>query len=65
MYQKIKRTLNKIGEWIIGFSESIAEARIQQANFYMYGHCKNIYDVERTEKEQEQKADKNNGIHWQ
>jgi hypothetical protein len=63
MKQKVINFFKAIGNWFLGFSESIAEARIQQANFYMYGHCKNLQDVERTEKEHSQK-EKENGVHW-
>lgn len=63
MKQKVINFFKTIGNWIVGFSESIAESRIQQANFYMYNHCKNLHDVERVQKEQARK-DSQNGIHW-
>lgn len=62
MYQKLKRTLNKVGEWFIGVGESIAWARMKQAEFHMYQHCRNLYDIERVQKERERKE--GNGIHW-
>jgi hypothetical protein len=61
MKQKVTNFFKAIGNWFIGFSESIAEARIQQANFYMYSHCKNLQDIERTQREKDRKE---NGIHW-
>jgi hypothetical protein len=65
MYQKLKRVLNKIGEWFVGLGESIAEARLAQAEFFMYGRCRSLEDIERVSEEEKRKTTNSNGIHWQ
>lgn len=65
MYQKLKRTLNKIGDYFVGLGESISRARLAQAEFYMYGRCRSLEDIERVSEEEKRKTTNGNGIHWQ
>jgi hypothetical protein len=64
MKQKIINFLRSIKEFLIGFGESIAEARLRQAEFYLYGKCRNLQDVERISEEEKRKTTNENGIHW-
>jgi len=64
MKQKIINFLKSIGEFFIGFGESIAEARLRQAEFYLYGKCRNLHDIERMSEEEKRRTTNGNGIHW-
>ena len=55
------KALNKIKAFFISIAESIAWARMKQVEAMMYRDCKNIQDIERLQKQFDQKP---NGIHW-
>lgn len=54
----LKRSLNAIWTWLVGFGESLAWARMKQVEALMYRDCKSLYDVERIQRsfEQNQKS---------
>lgn len=64
MKQKVISFFKSIGEFLVGLSESIAEARLRQAEFFMYGKCRTLEDVERVSVEEKRKSTNENGIHW-
>ena len=55
------KALSKIKAVFISIGESIAWARMKQVEAMMYRDCKNIHDIERLQKQFDQKP---NGIHW-
>ena len=64
MKQKLINFLKSVGEFFVGFSDSIAEARLRQAEFFIYGKCRTLEDIERVEAEEKRKTTNDNGIHW-
>lgn len=64
MKQKLISFFKSIWEFIVGFGDSIAEARLRQAEFYLYGRCRTLQDVERVSEDEKRKTSNENGIHW-
>jgi hypothetical protein len=64
MKQKLINFLKSVGEFFVGLGESIAYARLRQAEFYLYGKCRNLHDIEKVSEEEKRKTSNGNGIHW-